>query len=53
VHQTPYAELINIYDDEESLKVSLVTPMHIIEEREPKKASSPAHDAQIQGPFIE
>jgi hypothetical protein len=41
--------LITIYDDEESLEVSLVTPMHITEEKEPEKASSPAPDAQISG----
>jgi hypothetical protein len=39
--------LINIYDDEESLEVSLVTPVQITEEKEPEKASSPAPDAQI------
>jgi hypothetical protein len=45
----PLHELINIYDDEESPEVSLVTPVHIIEEKEPEKTSSPAPDAQIQG----
>jgi hypothetical protein len=39
--------MINIYDDEESLEVSLVTLVQIIEEKEPQKASSPAPDAQI------
>jgi hypothetical protein len=42
--------LINIYDDEESLEVSLVTPVQITEEKEPEKASSPAPDAQIRSP---
>jgi hypothetical protein len=41
-------DLITIYDDEESSKLSLVTPMQITEENEPEKASSPAPDAQIQ-----
>jgi hypothetical protein len=45
----PLCELINIYDDEESLEVSLVTPVQIIEEKEPEKTSSPAPDAQIWG----
>jgi hypothetical protein len=42
--------LINIYDDEESPEVSLVTPVQIIEEKEPEKASSPAPDTQIHLP---
>jgi hypothetical protein len=46
----PLCELINIYDDEESLEVSLVTPVQITEEKEPEKASSPAPDAQIWSP---
>jgi hypothetical protein len=29
--------LINTYDDEESSEVSLVTPVQIIEEKEPEK----------------
>jgi hypothetical protein len=41
-------DLITIYDDEESSKVSPVTLMQITEEKEPKKASSPALDAPIQ-----
>jgi hypothetical protein len=41
--------LITIYDDEESLEVSLVTLVKIIEEKELEMASSPAPDAQIQG----
>jgi hypothetical protein len=45
--------LINIYDDEESLEVSLVTPVQIIEEKEPEKASSLAPDAQIHLPQSE
>jgi hypothetical protein len=43
----PLSELINIYDDEESPEVSLVTPVQIIEEKEPEKTPSPAPDAQI------
>jgi len=43
----PLSELINIYDDEKSPKVSLVTPVQIIEEKGPEKASSPTPDAQI------
>jgi hypothetical protein len=46
----PLRELINIYDDEESLEVSLVTPVQITEEKEPEKASSPAPDTQIWSP---
>jgi hypothetical protein len=42
--------LINIYDDEEILEVSLVTLVQIIEEKEPEKASSPAPDTQIWSP---
>jgi hypothetical protein len=45
----PLSELIKIYDDDESPEVSLVTPVHIEEEKEPKKTSSPVPDAQIQG----
>jgi hypothetical protein len=41
--------LIKIYDDDESPEVSLVTPVHIEEEKEPEKTSSPVPDAQIQG----
>jgi hypothetical protein len=44
----PLHNLITIYDDEESLKVSLVTLVQIKEEKEPKKSSSPSPDAQIQ-----
>jgi hypothetical protein len=45
----PLHELIKIYDDDESPEVSLVTPVHIVEEKEPEKTSSPAPDARIQG----
>jgi hypothetical protein len=45
----PLHDLTTIYDGEESLKVSLVTLVHITEEKEPEKASSPAPNAQIQG----
>jgi hypothetical protein len=41
--------LINIYDDEESSEVSLVTPVQITKGKEPEKASSPTPDAQIRG----
>jgi hypothetical protein len=43
----PLHELINIYDGEESLEVSLVTPVPIMEEKKPEKESTPAPDAQI------
>jgi hypothetical protein len=45
----PLNELINIYDGEESLEVSLVTPVPIMEEKDPEKESTPAPDAQIHG----
>jgi hypothetical protein len=45
----PLSELIKIYDDDESPEVSLVTPVHIEEEKGPEKTSSPVPDAQIQG----
>jgi hypothetical protein len=45
----PLSELIKIYDDDESPEVSLVTPVHIEEEKEPEKTSSPVPDSQIQG----
>jgi hypothetical protein len=41
-------DLITIYDDEESSKVSLVTPIQITEEKELEKESSPSLNAQIQ-----
>jgi hypothetical protein len=44
----PLADIITIYDEEESSKVSLVTPVQIIEEKEPEKASCPAPDVQFQ-----
>jgi hypothetical protein len=44
----PLFELITIYDDEESSEVSLVTPMQIMEEKEPERASTPGLDASIQ-----
>ena len=47
--QNPLFDLITIYDDEESLEVSLVTPVHITEEKDPKKASSLDPYAQIRG----
>jgi hypothetical protein len=42
-------ELIKIYDDYEILEVSLVSPVHIKEEKEPEKTSSLVPDAQIHG----
>jgi hypothetical protein len=44
----PLSEIIKIYDDDESPKVSLGTPVHIEEEKRPEKTSSPVLDAQIQ-----
>jgi hypothetical protein len=44
-------DLITIYDDEESSKVSLVTPISIIEEKEPEKQSSTSPDASFQNPL--
>jgi hypothetical protein len=44
----PLFKLITIYDEEESLEVSLVTPVHITEEREPERASTLGLDAPIQ-----
>jgi hypothetical protein len=41
-------DLITVYDDEESLKVSLMTSMQITKEKEPEKVSSQALDATIQ-----
>jgi hypothetical protein len=41
-------DLITIYDDEESSKVSIVTPVLITEEKEPEKESTPSPDAPIQ-----
>jgi hypothetical protein len=41
-------ELITIYDDEDISEVSLVTPVSIIEEKEPERASSMGPDALVQ-----
>jgi hypothetical protein len=45
---TPMFELRTIYDDEESLEVSLVTLVPIKEEKELEKASTPSPDSPIQ-----
>ena len=45
----PLSDMIKIYDDDESPEVSLVTLVHIEEEKEPKKTSSPVPDTQAQG----
>jgi hypothetical protein len=44
----PLSEIIKIYDDDESPEVSLVTHVHIEEEKGPENISSPVPDAQIQ-----
>jgi hypothetical protein len=44
----PLFNLITIYDDEDSLKVSLVTPVHIAKEKELERASTPGPNAPIQ-----
>jgi hypothetical protein len=44
----PLRELIKIYDYYESPEVSLVTPVHIEEEKGPEKTSSPIPNIQIQ-----
>jgi hypothetical protein len=44
----PLYDLITIYDDEESLEVSLVTLVQITEEKEPEKASTLGPDAPSQ-----
>jgi hypothetical protein len=44
----PLSELIKIYDDDESPEVSLVTPVHIEEEKGPEKTSSPVPDAKFR-----
>jgi hypothetical protein len=44
----PIFELITIYDDEESLEVSLINLVPITEEKEPEKASTPSLNAPIQ-----
>jgi len=45
--QNPLSELVNIYDDEESSKVSLVNHVQIEEENDIEKASSPVLNTQI------
>jgi hypothetical protein len=45
----PLNEMIKIYDDDESPEVSLVTLVHIKEEKEPEKTSCPVPDTQAQG----
>jgi hypothetical protein len=45
----PLSKLIKIYDDDERPEVSLVTPVHIEEEKELEKTSSLVPDAQIKG----
>jgi hypothetical protein len=49
----PLSELIKIYDDDESPEVSLVTPVHIEEEKEPEKTSSPVPRCSNSGASIE
>jgi hypothetical protein len=49
IPSNPLSELIKIYDDDESSEVSLVTPMHIEEEKDPEKTSSSVLDSHIQG----
>jgi hypothetical protein len=44
----PLFDLITIYDDEDSLKVTLVTPVHIAKEKELERASTPGPNAPIQ-----
>jgi hypothetical protein len=43
----PLCDLIKIYDDDESLEVSLMTHVHIIEEKEPEKTYYPTFNARI------
>jgi hypothetical protein len=43
----PLFDLITIYNDEESSYVSLVTPMHITEEKEPERAYTPGPYAPV------
>jgi hypothetical protein len=47
----PLFELITIYNDEDISKVSLVTPVQIIEERELERASTP--DLYAPNPYAE
>ena len=42
--------LITIYDDEESSKVSLLTPIPITREKEPGGKSYPSLDASVPNP---
>jgi hypothetical protein len=44
----PLFDIITIYDNEESLEVSLVTLILITEEKEPEKTSAPSPDASVQ-----
>jgi hypothetical protein len=46
----PQFDIITIYDNEESSKVSLVTLIPITEEKEPEKISAPSPDASVQNP---
>jgi hypothetical protein len=45
----PLSELIKICDDDESLEVSVMTPVHIKEEKKTEKTSPPVPDAQDHG----
>jgi hypothetical protein len=42
------SKFIKIYDDDESLEVSLGTPVHVEEEKGPRKTSSALPDVQTQ-----
>jgi hypothetical protein len=42
------SDFIKIYDDDESPEVSLRTPVHIKEEKGPKKTFSPIPEVQIK-----
>jgi hypothetical protein len=44
----PLFDLTTIYDEEENLEVSLVTPVKIVDEKEPERASTPSPDALVQ-----
>jgi hypothetical protein len=44
----PLFDLITIYDDEESLKVSLITSVPITYEKEPEQSFSPSLNSPIQ-----
>jgi hypothetical protein len=43
-------DLITIYDDEESSYVSLITPVPITDEKEPRETFSPTFDDSIMNP---